>query len=259
MAEEGFEPRIVAFLCNWCSYAGADLAGISRRQYPTNIRIIRVMCSGRLDPRLMFKAFLAGVDGVLVTGCHPGDCHYISGNYQTQVRVDAINMVLSRAGLEPERLRLEWVSASEGERFAQVVKEFTDGIKRVGPLSGSPATRDTIRAAELAFTSSRLRVLLGRELPLTEEENAYGERVDRAAYDEIIEGAVGSEFERGWIMRLLESEPSSVLQLSSSTGIPSQTVLRHITQLRRKGFVALDRVDDRTPYYTLGGGVVLDQ
>lgn len=253
-----FEPKIIAFLCNWCSYAGADLAGISRNQYPTNIRILRVMCSGRLDPRMIFKSFRAGADGVLVTGCHPGDCHYISGNRHTELRITALERMLAKIGLEPERLRLEWVSASEGEKFASVVSEFTEGVRTVGPLSDSQVTPDAFRGAEIAFAGSRLRILLGRELELTENENAYGDIIDRKEYDDIVADAVDREFERGMILHLLDKENSSVLQLSSDSGIPSTEVLRHIVLLRGKGLVTLADLDERTPIYGLGGGVVLD-
>jgi len=132
MTEE-FEPRILGFLCNWCSYAGADLAGVSRMQYPTNIRIIRTMCSGRVDPTHILEAFRSGVDGVLVTGCHLGDCHYISGNYACQKRVEFMKGVLERVGIDPRRLRLEWVSASEGGKFAKVVKEMIEEVRKLGP------------------------------------------------------------------------------------------------------------------------------
>jgi len=132
MTEE-FEPRILGFLCNWCSYAGADLAGVSRMQYPTNIRIIRTMCSGRVDPTHILEAFRSGVDGVLVTGCHLGDCHYITGNYACQKRVEFMKGVLERVGIDPRRLRLEWVSASEGGKFAKVVKEMIEEVRKLGP------------------------------------------------------------------------------------------------------------------------------
>jgi len=128
-----FKPKIIAFCCNWCSYAGADLAGVSRFQYPTNGRIIRVMCSGRVEPRFVFRAFEKGADGVIVTGCHIGDCHYISGNITAEERMDIVKNIIAMLGLEEERFRLEWISASEGQRFAEVMTEFTDRIKELGP------------------------------------------------------------------------------------------------------------------------------
>ena len=131
--EKNFQPKILGFLCNWCSYAGADLAGVSRFQYPPNIRVIRVMCSARINPAFIMKALLSGIDGVLVSGCHPGDCHYMKGNYYTRRRMTALRRMLKVVGFEPERVRLEWVSASEGVRFAEVVNQFTETIKKLGP------------------------------------------------------------------------------------------------------------------------------
>ena len=132
MTEE-FEPRIVAFLCNWCSYAGADSAGVARTPSPPNILPVRVMCSGRVSPEMVLRAFRAGADGVLVLGCHIGDCHYDSGNHRTAKRMPVLRRLLGYIGIEPERLRLDWVSAAEGNKFAQVTTEFTEAIRELGP------------------------------------------------------------------------------------------------------------------------------
>jgi len=135
MKENNFEPNILVFCCNWCSYAGADLAGVSRFQYPPNIRIIRVMCSGRVDPSFILKALKNGADGVLVTGCHIGDCHYITGNEYTKERFEKLHsFLIKQLGINPNRVRLEWVSASEGKRFADIITEFTNQIKELGPF-----------------------------------------------------------------------------------------------------------------------------
>ncbi|WP_455139591.1 hydrogenase iron-sulfur subunit [Candidatus Hodarchaeum mangrovi] len=131
---ENFEPTIIVFACNWCSYAGADLAGVSRLPYPSNIRIVRVMCSGRVDPAFVLKAFLKGADGVIVAGCHPGDCHYLEGNLRAKERIEKMVEALKLLGWEIERFRLEWISASEGKRFAHIMTEFTQKIKELGPL-----------------------------------------------------------------------------------------------------------------------------
>jgi F420-non-reducing hydrogenase iron-sulfur subunit len=130
---EGFEPRIIAFCCNWCSYAGADLAGVSRLQYPTNVRIIRVLCSGRIEPDFVLRALELGADGVLVAGCHPGDCHYISGNLKAEKRFQTLTKLLEVLGIDTRRARLEWISASEGPKFANTITEFVDQIKELGP------------------------------------------------------------------------------------------------------------------------------
>lgn len=124
-------PNIVTFLCNWCGYAGADLAGVSRYQYPTSIKIIRVMCSGRIDPVFILRAFENGADGVLVCGCHINDCHYISGNLKAEKRIEKTKQLLKLIGINPDRLRLEWVSAAEGAKFASVVKEFTEFLEKL--------------------------------------------------------------------------------------------------------------------------------
>jgi F420-non-reducing hydrogenase iron-sulfur subunit len=132
--KENFEPKIIGFLCNWCAYAGADLAGVSRIQYPPNIRIIRVMCSGRIDPAFILEALKDGADGVLVAGCHlPSDCHYLSGNFKALRRVALLKKVLQDFGIEPERVRLEWVSASEGDKFAAIVRDMVEETKKLGP------------------------------------------------------------------------------------------------------------------------------
>jgi F420-non-reducing hydrogenase iron-sulfur subunit len=132
MTEE-FEPKILAFCCNWCSYAGADLAGTSRIQYPPNARIIRVMCSGMVHPNLVINALTNGADGVLICGCHIGDCHYLDGNKRAEARAEAIDLMLEDFGIEPERFRLEWVSASEGGRFAEVMQEMIEAVRALGP------------------------------------------------------------------------------------------------------------------------------
>jgi len=134
MPEDLFEPRLVGFLCRWCSYTGADLAGTSRIEYPPNLATIRVMCSGRVDPTFVVKALADGADGVLIAGCHPGDCHYEEGNYKALRRHQLLLALLDQFGIERERVRLEWVSAAEGERFARVVRELTEAVRALGPL-----------------------------------------------------------------------------------------------------------------------------
>ncbi len=135
-----FEPRIIAFLCNWCSYTGADLAGTSRMEYKANVRAVRLMCSGRIEPTLVLKAFNKGADGVLLCGCHPGDCHYQEGNYRCLRRYLLLQKYIRQVGIESERLKLEWISASEGKQFADLVNSFTETITGLGPCR----VKDTI-------------------------------------------------------------------------------------------------------------------
>jgi len=133
MNDRDWEPKIVAFLCHWCSYAGADLAGVSRMQYPPNVRVIRVPCSGAINPLYIFKALREGADGVLVSGCHPGDCHYISGNYYARRKFIIMKNLLEWLGFEPDRVQFSWVSASEGQKFSQVIEEVVESVKVLGP------------------------------------------------------------------------------------------------------------------------------
>ena len=132
--KEKFEPNIIGFLCNWCSYAGADLAGTSRIQYPPNLKVIRVMCSGRVNPIFVINALQQGADGVLIGGCHPGDCHYERGNYLARRRMAVLKNLLEYAGIDPRRVRMTWVSAAEGNKFAEVVTNVTEDIKKLGPM-----------------------------------------------------------------------------------------------------------------------------
>ena len=134
MSNNDFEPKIVGFLCNWCSYRGADIAGIARIKSAPNVRIVRVMCSGRVDPVFVLKAFEQGADGVLILGCHPGDCHYAEGNYKTARRVPLLKKMLEQLGIEDGRVHLDWVSAAEGDRFASIVNEMTAKVRELGPF-----------------------------------------------------------------------------------------------------------------------------
>ena len=150
MSAEKWSPHIVGFACNWCTYAGADLAGTSRLSYPPNITLIRVMCTGRIDMQHILAAFAQGADGVFIGGCHPGDCHYLSGNYKALARVTLVHRLLEQFGIDPGRLRLEWISAGEGTRFAEVITDFTEHVRRLGPSAVKP---DLIPDAEQVLRS----------------------------------------------------------------------------------------------------------
>ena len=130
-----FEPKIVSFLCNWCSYTGADLAGTSRQKYAHNIRIIRVMCSGRIEPTFVLESFKNGADGILICGCHPGDCHYHEGNFKCLRRFTLLQKYIKQMGIDGDRLVLEWISASEGKQFSELVNDFTESIQKMGPAA----------------------------------------------------------------------------------------------------------------------------
>ena len=249
-----FEPKIIGFLCNWCSYAGADLAGVSRIQYPPNIRVVRVMCSGRIDPIIPLEVFMRGADGVIVLGCHPADCHYVEGNLYEERKIKMLKKLLALTGFGPERLRLDWVSASEGQRFAQIVTEFTDQIKRLGPspVSGkSPDLKvlENLEAARNAASDFRLRVLVGRERELTEKNNVYDEKVSQEEFDSLLDEVVEAEFIRQKIHLLTRTEPLSIKALSEATALKPAAVLKQIVNMRRRNMITVDHIQGTTPLY----------
>lgn len=243
-----FEPRVVGFLCNWCSYAGADLAGVSRFQYPPNIRIVRVMCSGRVDPLLIVEALIQGADGVFIGGCHPGDCHYINGNLQASYKIGLTEKILELAGIDPRRVQLEWVSASEGQRFADLVRDFTGVLQKLGP-SNAGERMDGLLAVRDALSNFRLRALVSNELKIVEEGNAYGEKLDKEKLLDIVYNATKEEFERSMILLLAKRNNMSVKDLSKKINVPTHRVLQHIVALRQKNLISMDHPEGFTPTY----------
>ena len=246
-----WEPKIIGFLCNWCSYAGADLCGVSRYQYPTNIRAVRVMCSTRISPHIVLDIFRSGADGVLLGGCHIGDCHYITGNFYTEKRVRLMKRLLEESGVEPERLRLEWVSASEGEKFSKVVTEFTEQVRKLGPskVRKDDKLRARVAAADDASEAFRLKALVGRELNLVNKGNVYENKLDPSELDRIIDSATEEEFERSLILELSKTKPRSVKELGQIMEVPTDKVLRHIVVLRQKNLLSMDHPEGFTPTY----------
>jgi coenzyme F420-reducing hydrogenase delta subunit/predicted transcriptional regulator len=249
-----FEPKIIGFLCNWCSYAGADLAGVSRMQYPSNIRVVRVMCSGRIDPIIPLEVLMRGADGVIVLGCHPADCHYVEGNLHEERKIKMLKKLLALTGLEPERLRLDWVSASEGQRFAQIVTEFTCQTKKLGPSPVSSKTPnqkilENLQAAKNAASDFRLRVLVGRERELTEKCNVYEEKMPQDEFDSLLDEVVEAEFVRQKIHLLTQTEPLSVKALAEATELKPAAVLKQIVSMRRRNMITVDHVEGTTPLY----------
>jgi F420-non-reducing hydrogenase iron-sulfur subunit len=250
-----FKPKILGFLCNWCSYAGADLAGVSRIQYPPNIKIIRVMCSGRVDPVFVIEALSRGIDGVIITGCHIGDCHYQDGNHHTERRFKALAEALKYTKMEPERIRLEWVSASEGVRFGEVVSDFTEQIKKLGPnkvKTGAKKNEELLaelQAVKCLFDMHSARTLIGKEGELVEQGNVYDEKLDITEYEELITQSIQNEYIRNYILVSAKSKPRSVKELSNNLNIKPQKVLSQISVLMRKNMLALDELDGTTPMF----------
>jgi F420-non-reducing hydrogenase iron-sulfur subunit len=229
-----YEPKIIGFLCNWCSYAAADLAGTSRIQYPPNLRVIRVMCSGRVDPEFIMRAFLNGADGVLVAGCHPGDCHYISGNLEAEKKIKMTHKLLQEADFDPERLRLEWCSSAEGKKFAQVVTDFVNQLKDLGPPEFE---REKLEAALETSLDERLRSWVGKERKVTEEGNVYGELIEQERFDTMLEDTIRKEYEQSMIMLSIEDKPLSARQIAQKVGLDSSDVLSHLVKLKKRQVV----------------------
>lgn len=249
-----FEPKILGFLCNWCSYAGADLAGVSRIQYPPNLRVIRVMCSGRIDPVIVLEAFRHGIDGVAVLGCHFGDCHYLTGNYQAERKMKLTQKILARTGFIPDRLYLDWVSAAEGQLFAQMIGDFTKKIKEIGPF-GIPEALDKdelntrLLACQNALRGEKLRWLAGKEMELVEEQNVYGEKVLQEDFDRLVNENIEKEYVESQITILLEDKALSVKEIASQIQVPPRDVLRHISAMENIGLVTMTEIEGRSPKY----------
>ncbi|MFX1519666.1 MAG: hydrogenase iron-sulfur subunit [Promethearchaeota archaeon] len=243
-----FEPKIIGFLCNWCSYAGADLAGVSRLAYPTNLRVIRVMCSARVDPVHILDSFLNGVDGILVGGCHLGDCHYITGNYYAEKKIELTKKLLQIAGIEEKRLRLEWVSAAEGVKFSQIVTEFTETIKNLGPFQWMDKLMELQAAKEVA-NGRYFRILAVKAKDFVDVGNVYGERFTKHEINRMINGIINDEYISAKIRLMIKEKVMSVKELSQQLDLPPPRIFRHITELKRSGFAIIDKIEGTTPFY----------
>jgi len=254
-----FEPKVLGILCNWCSYAGADLAGVSRFQYPTNIRTLRVMCSTRVTPHILLEIFRSGVDGIVVGGCHIGDCHYITGNYYTERRMALAKSLMRTAGLEPERLSFYMVSASEGKRFADLVTGFVETVKRLGasPVATDDRLQRRLDAAIETAKAYRLRLLNGKELGLVQSGNVYDKHMDERKLDAIADKALREEFERNFILQATRERALSVKELARELEVPPYEILEQVVALRSKNLIAMEPIVGITPRYkaiVAGGG-----
>ena len=245
-----FEPKMLGFLCNWCCYAGADLAGVSRYQYPPNVKVIRLMCTGRVDPSFVLRAFSNGMDGVFIGGCWLGECHYLTqGNYQALSMMHLTKKLLKLMGVNPERLRLEWVSASQGIRFAEVITDFTRELKALGPLGTDEATdgnglRIKLEAARSLVPYLRLveREKLRVHFDTREEYDTFfaSNEVDRL-FDE----SIGDKLAMKEILLLLRERPLSAQGFSEILGLSTSEVSRYLNILARKRLTRFDESEKR--------------
>jgi F420-non-reducing hydrogenase iron-sulfur subunit len=244
---EGEPPNIVCFTCNW-AFCEEEM------RVPYNVNVVRVMCVGRIDPALVLETFANGADGVMLAGCKPPDCHFVDGNLHAERAVKMLKKLLALAGLGAERVKLVWASPLEEKNLGDYAKEFSEEIWKLGnsPLKNpvlAPKIMANIDAAKNAASEFRLRVLLGREEELTEFLNAYGEKISKEEFDALLEEIVKAEFIRYKIHYLAKAKPLSVKELAEAVGIKPSAVLRHITNMRRKGLIALDKVEGNTPLY----------
>jgi F420-non-reducing hydrogenase iron-sulfur subunit len=242
-----FEPKILGFLCNWCCYAGADLAGVSRYQYPTNIRIIRMMCSGRIDPAFILRAFSNGMDGVFVGGCWLGECHYVTeGNYDALSVMHICRKLLEQIGVNPQRLRLEWVSASQGIRFAEVMTDFVKKLKELGPLGigeGIDANGLKLKLEAAKSLVPYIKLVERERLRVhfdTEDEYAKffsSEEVDRLFRELIVDKLTISQ-----ILLLLREKPLSTGEISEILGLSPSEASRYLNSSAKDGLVRFDAI-----------------
>jgi F420-non-reducing hydrogenase iron-sulfur subunit len=250
-----FEPKIIGYLCNWCCYAGADLAGVSRIQYPPNIRIVRVMCSSRIEPHMILEMFIQGIDGVFIGGCHFGDCHYIEGNYYTFCRIELTKKLMESAGFNTKRLRLEWVSAAEGLRFAEIMKEMKRDIGTIGPnpvVGDSPDMEilEELLVARNVSADFRLRLLAGKTYILAEKGNVYKEKIDRDRMERIMDETVEEEMLRHRILRRLMKKSQSVKDMAKEIKTSPAEVLEQVIVLKERGLIGLERIEGSSPVYS---------
>ncbi len=246
-----FQPKMLGIICNWCCYGGADLCGVSRFPYPPYIRLVRVMCSGRVDPLHIFKAFANGEDAVFVGGCHLGDCHYVThGNFNAYIMVQVCRKILGRIGVRPERLRIEWVSAGEGIRFANFMNAFAAEVEAMGPLGeGEGLDAETLRldleAALHLVPFMRLVLAQRMSLPAKTEEACHA-FVESETFDRLFEDLFGGRLDQSRIMLLLREQPLSTGEIAERLGLKPADVSRHMNSSSREGWVRYDA--DRKQY-----------
>lgn len=238
-AEEN-DIRLLGILCNWCSYAGADLAGTSRFQYSTSIRIVRVMCSGRVDPIFLLKGFKYKIDGILVGGCHFGDCHYIDGNYHAAQKIEYTIRILKYLGIDKRRLKLVWVSAAEGKRFSKIVNEFDEEIRSLGKLNLSEIQLERLERLIEVISDFKFKWLIGKKLPITVKGNVYNNIIPVEKYTELLDEIVESEFLRKRILATIDGESHSAIEIAEKLNIESAEVMKNLIALMNNHKVVME-------------------
>jgi F420-non-reducing hydrogenase iron-sulfur subunit len=249
-----FRPKIIGFVCNWSLPTDMEITSPKGVEGYPKCNIVRVVCAGRIDPVTILETFIKGADGVLVVGCPSPDCHYVEGNLQAEGKIKMLKKLLSLTGLRPSRLRLEWVYATDIETFARIVDDFRNQVTRLGesPLAGKIVDEKiltSVLAAKNAAANFRLRLMTGREEDLAEAVNVYGEILPKGEFDDVLEKVIGEEFIRHKIQLLARQKPISVRELGTATDLETASILNHIVEMRRKGMITLDHVENTTPFY----------
>lgn len=240
-------PKIITFCCNWCAYPGADLAGISHFTYPANTRIIRVMCSGRVDPGLVLEAFSSGADGVMVMGCHLGECHYEHGNFEAERRMKVLQYLFDKYGLGGERLRVEWIAASEGRKFAEVTADFVETVKKAGAVRAE--TKEILDVMKDTFYGERLRLALGAA------NRALSSGADGEKYEETLKRIAEEEMNKYRVLQTLRKEGALGVNVVAETlGLNLRETFNHFLDLKRDGLIEEGETgEDRYIVYRLVG------
>ncbi len=223
-------PRTITFCCNWCAYPGADLAGISHFKYPENTRVIRVMCSGRVDPVLVLEAFISGVDGVMVMGCHPGECHYEHGNFEAERRIKLLQYLFTKYGLSAERLRIEWIAASEGRKFAEATADFVEMVRKIGRVQ--ERVKAVLEVMKDTFYGERLRLALGAA------NRALTSGADGEKYEETLKKIADEEMNKYRVLQTLRKEGKLCARVvAEKLGLSLRETFNHFLDLKQEGFI----------------------
>lgn len=246
------------FVCDWAVNPN-EISDETLSNLPADFSLVKVKCVGRVDPTIVFEAFFQGLDGVMILGCHPGDCHFITGNYYTEKRAAMIKRILRILEVSPERLLVDWIYPAEGERLAGLLRDFTEKVVELGPL-GSEASLELselsqrLSASKGALADDRLRWLVGRERELIEEGNVFGERLPQEEFDRVMDESIRKEYQRNRILRSLGEDALTVREMAEVVGLPPREILRNLIALESDGLVSVTEIDGSSPRYRKIGG-----
>ncbi len=250
--------RVSLFVCDWAVNPN-EISDETLSNLPADFSLVKVKCVGRVDPIIIFEAFIQGLDGVMILGCHPGDCHFITGNYYTEKRAAMIQRILEVLEISPERLLVDWISPAEGERLAGLLRDFSEKVVELGPL-GSEASLELgelsqrLSASKGALADDRLRWLVGRERELIEEGNVFGERLPQEEFDRVMVESIRKEYQRNRILRSLGENALTVREMAEVVGLPPREILRNLVALESDGLVSVTEIDGNSPRYRKIGG-----